>query len=686
MKPRFSFLATVVVAALAAAPQQSGDSAARAKIAPWILDRTADGKPAEFLIVLGGAADLSGARAARDPRTRRALVRNALLDRATAAQAPIVAWLRQRGVEHRPFYIVNAIWVRADLLTALALAARPDVARLEANLEIRNVLEPPPADRPEARVSSSPNAIEQGVAYIHAPEVWATGFTGQGIVVGGADTGIQWDHPALKGHYRGWNGSAASHDFNWHDSIHSAGTSNPCGSDAPAPCDDYSVSHGTHTMGTMVGDDGAGNQIGVAPGAKWIGCRNMDEGVGTPARYIECMEWFLAPYPVGGTPAQGDPDMAPDVTNNSWGCPPSEGCPSALLQAAVENQRAAGIMLIASAGNGGGAPPAGCSTVIDPPSLYDAAYTVGAIDASDGTLASFSARGPVTADGSGRRKPDVTAPGVFVRSSIRGGFGLLTGTSMAAPHVAGAIALLWSAHPELRQQIADTETIVNGSAAAVSDTSCGGPPVPNNVYGFGRINIKTAVDLAAVTVTNIAPHAGRVSGGQVVTLTGSFATLSTVAIGGVPVTWSYSGGTGAITFTTPAHAQGSVDLALSPTTGGTLTRADAFAFLPTTFTDNTLVAGTTVAKAQHILELRVAIDALRAVAGLPAAAWTDPALSAGSPIKAVHVAELRSFLDAAAVALGYSSGPYIDPSLAAGFLIKRAHVEELRQRIRDIAG
>ena len=74
-----------------------------------------------------------------------------------------------------------------------------------------------------------------------------------------------------------------------------------------APCDDKG--HGTHTIGTAIGDDGMGNQIGMAPGAKWIGCRNMDQGNGTPARYIECMEFFLAPYPVGGTPAQGDPTL-----------------------------------------------------------------------------------------------------------------------------------------------------------------------------------------------------------------------------------------------------------------------------------------------------------------------------------------------------------------------------------------
>ncbi len=114
----------------------------------------------------------------------------------------------------------------------------------------------------------------------------------------------------------------------------------------------------------------------MAPGAKWIGCRNMDVGVGTPARYIECMEFFLAPYPVSGTPAQGNPSLAPDVTSNSWGCPASEGCSTSSLQAAVEAQRAAGITMVVAAGNSGSS----CSTVSDPPSFHEASYTVGALN------------------------------------------------------------------------------------------------------------------------------------------------------------------------------------------------------------------------------------------------------------------------------------------------------------------
>ncbi len=282
--------------------------------------------------------------------------------------------------------------------------------------------------------------------------MWALGFTGQNIVIASADTGVRWTHNALKPHYRGWDGVNADHDYNWHDSIHDS-TGNPCGNDSPFPCDDFF--HGSHTTGTAIGDDGAGNQIGMAPGAKWIGCRNMDQGNGTPTRYIECMQWFLAPTRIGGQ--DPDPTKAPDITINSWGCPASEGCSANTLQAAVEAQAAAGIMMVVAAGNSGSA----CSTVTDPPSLYAASYTVGALNTGTDTIASFSSRGPVTVDGSNRIKPDITAPGTGTRSATNTGDSAYTtasGTSMATPHIAGAMALLWSAIPSLRHQIDASRT------------------------------------------------------------------------------------------------------------------------------------------------------------------------------------------------------------------------------------
>ena len=307
----------------AASPSRfPNQNAASGKIASWVFERTAGGKQAEFLVVLADQADLSGAKALKTKQEKGRYVRDSLWNKAQATQGSLLQWLRARNIEHRSYYIVNLIWVKAGLDVAQTLAARPEVLRIEGNPQIRNIIPTPSSVTKSSAQPEATNSIEPGISYTRAPEVWAQGYTGQSVVVGGADTGYRWTHNALKNKYRGWNGTSANHDYNWHDSIHSGG--GICGADSIQPCDDYG--HGTHTMGTAVGDDGAGNQIGMAPGAKWIGCRNMDQGNGTPATYIECFEFFLAPYPVGGTPSQGDPSKAPDVTTNSWDCPASEGC------------------------------------------------------------------------------------------------------------------------------------------------------------------------------------------------------------------------------------------------------------------------------------------------------------------------------------------------------------------------
>ncbi len=464
------------------------------KIAPWVTDRTANGQQAEFMVVLADQANLSRAAALRTKTEKARYVYNALSNKSQATQGPILQWLRDRRLEHRSFYIVNAILVKGTRDVADALAARPDVARVEGNPHIHNLPQPLPAIETSSK-AAAPGVIEPGISYTHAPDVWALGFTGQNIVIASADTGVRWTHNALKPHYRGWDGINADHDYNWHDSIHD-GVGNPCGNDSPSPCDDFF--HGSHTLGTAIGDDGLGNQIGMAPGAKWIACRNMDEGDGTPARYIECMEFFLAPYPIGG--GQGDPARAPDISINSWSCPPSEGCSASTLQAAVEAQVAAGIMTVVVAGNSGPA----CSTVADPASIYAAAYTVGALVTGTDTIASFSSRGPVTVDGSGRTKPDITAPGTSTRSASNtadDAYTIASGTSMATPHIAGAIALLWSAIPSLQHQITASRDALNNSAVHIGSTQCGTAGPPNNVYGWGRVDILAAVQGGAPSPT-----------------------------------------------------------------------------------------------------------------------------------------------------------------------------------------
>ena len=228
-------------------------------------------------------------------------------------------------------------------------------------------------------------------------------------MVGNEDTGMRWDHNALKPKYRGWNGVTADHNFNWHDSIHSGGGS--CGANAVAPCDDQG--HGTHTTGTTVGDDGTGNQVGVAPGAKWIGCRNMDQGNGTPATYTECFQFFIAPTDLAGNNA--NPALRPHVMNNSWGCPVSEGCTTgAELETIVNNTQAAGIFVVVSAGNS----RTGCSTVADAPAFYNASFSVGAISGTPTRWQASVAAAPARLTPN-LLKPNISAPGVNVRSTLR---------------------------------------------------------------------------------------------------------------------------------------------------------------------------------------------------------------------------------------------------------------------------
>jgi serine protease AprX len=465
----------------------------RDKVDPSLLAEAQAGATV-FLVWLDAQADLSSAVALATKTDKAEFVVGELTAVAHRTQTPIRQLLDQRGISYRPFWITNMLAVRGDAALIETLARRADVARIAANRPARFA---GPVDNPfdAAALPLAVQATEWGVRQINADDVWQLGYTGQGVVVAGQDTGYQWDHPALISQYRGWDGGTATHDYNWHDAIHAiigSGT-NPCGLDAPAPCDDHN--HGTHTMGTMVGDDGLSNQIGVAPGAQWIACRNMERGNGTPATYAECFEWFVAPTDLAG--ANPDPAKAPHVVNNSWGCPPSEGCTDpAILQSVVENTRAAGIVVVASAGNAGSA----CATVQDPAAIYDAAFSVAATDSSD-NAASFSSRGPVTVDGSQRFKPDIAAPGVSVRSSIRnGGYSTMSGTSMAGPHVAGLVALLISADPALAGQVDKIEMLVRNTAVPRTTTqNCGALPggqSPNHTFGYGRIDALAAVNYA----------------------------------------------------------------------------------------------------------------------------------------------------------------------------------------------
>ncbi|HEY5909596.1 MAG TPA: S8 family serine peptidase [Verrucomicrobiae bacterium] len=457
------------------------------KIAPDLLQASVPGET-ECLLVFAEQADLSAAAALKTKAEKGAYVFERLTETARRTQDQVLLRLAERRVEHRAFWVANMIWARVDQSALKELSQRPEVARIMANPAVR---------LPEPQLPSEmPKTLAWNLTLIHVPEVWGLGFRGQGIVVGGQDTGYQWNHPALISQYRGWNGSQADHNYNWHDAIHGLNphntNANPCGYDIQAPCDDQA--HGTHTMGIMVGDDGAGNQIGVAPGARWIGCRNMERNWGSPASYTECFQWFLAPTDLNGQ--NPDPSKAPDVINNSWLCPPAEGCGDPLvMQTVVQNVRAAGIMVVSAAGNAGPA----CGTVADPIAIYEAAFSVGATDSND-RIANFSSRGPVTVDGSNRMKPNVAAPGVSIRSSVPGGgYGTMSGTSMASPHAVGVVALLLSAHPELRGNVQAMERLLEQTAVPRTNADiCGGlasTNVPNNTFGWGRIDALAALAL-----------------------------------------------------------------------------------------------------------------------------------------------------------------------------------------------
>jgi subtilisin family serine protease len=462
------------------------------KIAPEVLADTADGRSASVIILLADQADVSAGYGMRDQDARGWFVYNTLSQHAALTQSGIRNLLNSKGVTYQSFWVVNMIVANADRALVETLAARPDVARVDSNRSTRWIEDPSIANF--GVTPSNPAVVEWGVQDVNAPQVWAMGFTGQGIVIGNEDTGMRWTHNALKPHYRGWNGVTADHNYNWWDAIHTGG--GVCGPNNQAPCDDSG--HGTHTTGTTSGDDGAGNQVGVAPGAKWIGCRNMDQGNGMPSTYTECFQFFIAPTDLNGQ--NPNPALRPHVINDSWICPTSEGCTTGdELRIIVENTQAAGIFVEASAGNSGSA----CSTVNDPPAIYEASFSTGAIDITN-TLAGFSSRGPVIRDGSNRLKPNISAPGVNVRSSYFTSdttYANLSGTSMAGPHVVGVVALLWSARPQLQRDIATTKMILQNTAnpgvTVNPPQTCGGIPsttIPNNSFGYGRVDALAAVN------------------------------------------------------------------------------------------------------------------------------------------------------------------------------------------------
>ncbi len=420
-----------------------------------------------LLVVMAEQADLStitGDRSQRLAQTHRVL-----RDTAESTQADLRDELDEAGFDWRPFYLVNAIEVDADLWQRHWLSGRDDVA--EVLLSPRN--RPIPADNPpvtgDVTVSGDPRPnIEQ----VGAPEAWEAGYDGKGITIGIADSGVDPTHPAYADRYRGG-------DDSWADPVR--GTTEPV--DAHG--------HGTHALGLALGSEG----IGVAPGADWMACSNLPRNAGNPGDYLACLEFMFAPYAVGEDPFDdGDPSRAPHIVTNSWGCPPVEGCDTEVLGPAVSAMATAGIFVVAAAGNTGPA----CGSAGTPPANYRDTFTVGAVD-EEGTVTFFSSRGPVS-DGSA--KPDLVAPGAggggsgVVSAVPDGGYATMMGTSMAAPHVAGAVAVLWEARPELVGDVTGTAELLRETASPVTQASgqaldaCDGA---ENTAGAGLLDVAAAV-------------------------------------------------------------------------------------------------------------------------------------------------------------------------------------------------
>jgi uncharacterized repeat protein (TIGR01451 family) len=448
---------------------------------------------ADFFIWMRQRADLGRAYALGKGDVRRQVVYDALTRTAARSQAEIIDYLESRGIPYESFWINNAILVRGgDQAVIDFVTSRRDVARIRG-VYTRMFIPDPEQREIVTRDANGPSADPTwNVDVVDAPEVWSQlNVTGDGVVVANIDTGVRYTHEALVDSYRGnLGGGTFDHNYNW-GSIYGNGPT-ACAGAETAPCD-WS-GHGTHTMGTMVGGDGHGPfdmDVGIAPDARWMACMGCDTPPDqcTDAALTGCAEWILAPLDLDGQ--NPDPTRAPDVVNNSWGGPGEDPW----YYSFVEAWNAANIIPVFSAGNTG----PGCGTLGSPGS-YDNVIAVGGTDSADYNY-TYTSRGP----GSGTgvfpvQKPDIAAPGEGVPSAVASGDGdyvLYSGTSMAAPHVAGLSALLRSVDPTLdRETIWEilTTSAVTDTLALKNGTWCGsGPDFPNQVFGHGRIDAFTSV-------------------------------------------------------------------------------------------------------------------------------------------------------------------------------------------------
>ncbi len=427
-------------------------------------------------------------------KARGRFVADTLRDTANESQAGVKAYLKDRNALYKSFWVGNMIVVEAsDLATLNGLEDFPEIDRIARRPRI--VLHEPVKKRAAALQTSN---VQTNISHVKADQVWTTlGIKGSGVTVANIDTGVRYTHQALVNQYRGNSGGAYNHNYNWWD---------PYGDHPTEPGDDHG--HGSHTMGIMVGSDGGSNQTGMAPEARWIACRGFQASSGSDVALLECAQWVIAPWDL--SKSSPDPDLRPQVVNNSWG-----DCSQTYddwFQAAVDAWHAAGIYPVFSNGNAGNCarlPPPGCNTVGNP-ARYGNVTGVGATGNSDGQYAAFSTWGAtdnldmVNPGGYPYLKPQVVAPGDSITSAYNAGddgYVSMSGTSMAAPHVGGLVGLMLSACPGLSEKYGVVETIIQKTAVRIPYASnCGGEGpdnVPNNATGWGEIDALGAVRSAA---------------------------------------------------------------------------------------------------------------------------------------------------------------------------------------------